>query len=352
MVERKLTGVSAASIEPELTQWLWNGYIPLGSLTVLAGRQGLGKSTLALRLCSYVTRGKLPGDLKGEPRAVIYATAEDQLAATLVPRLIAAGADLNQVFFPKLSADGIPGTLNLPTDIPLLADLACEVGAAFVVIDPIVAFLGGKGLDAHRDQDVRLAFAPLAVAAEEHSFSLLSVMHLNKSTATADALTRISGSVAFTAAPRSVLLFGSEPSDPDGREKNRVLAPAKSNLAKLPHSRACQIDSTEVAIGGDLTSQPVMRIRGDAPHGAIDVIAATEQNSDERSARSEAKHFLQTELAEGPERMKVLVKRAGELGISQRTLERAKRDIGVTASQHHEDGDKFWVWSPPPERGK
>src|SRR5690349_3618283 len=78
--------------------WLWDQRLPLGALTLLAGREGIGKSTVAYALAAQITRGTLPGRYADQPRAVAVCATEDSWEHTISPRLVAAGADLDRVF--------------------------------------------------------------------------------------------------------------------------------------------------------------------------------------------------------------------------------------------------------------
>ena len=54
----------AADIRPEAVRWLWTGRVPAGTLTVLDGDPGKGKSTLTATLAAAVSTGRaLPGDI-------------------------------------------------------------------------------------------------------------------------------------------------------------------------------------------------------------------------------------------------------------------------------------------------
>ena len=88
----------ASEIEPLSIEWLWEGFLPLGALSMLYGTEGDGKSTFAMRLAADATRGTLPGALEGKPASVEIIAYEDDAAAVIVPRLLAAGADLDRVF--------------------------------------------------------------------------------------------------------------------------------------------------------------------------------------------------------------------------------------------------------------
>ena len=67
----------ASSITPRVAHWLWQDRIPLGALSLLAGREGIGKSTLAYDLVAKITRGRLEGRFHGTPRSVIICATED-----------------------------------------------------------------------------------------------------------------------------------------------------------------------------------------------------------------------------------------------------------------------------------
>ena len=51
-----------------------------------------------------------------------------------------------------------------PRRLSLIEEIACQIGAALIVIDPIMAFLG---VDANGDQKVRGALTPLKSFAEK-----------------------------------------------------------------------------------------------------------------------------------------------------------------------------------------
>ena len=66
--------------------------------------------------------------------------------------------------------------------------------------------------------------------------------------------------------------------------------------------------------------------------------------------REEARHFLNSELASGPRSAKELLHAARTLGISQKTLYRAKSDLSVHSQQVTAIDDpklRSWLWSLP-----
>ena len=89
-------GVTAKKVE-----WLWYPYIPYGKITIIQGDPGEGKSTVAINLASIISNGEaLPLEKeKTAPTAVVYQNSEDGKEDTIVPRLIACGADLSKVAY-------------------------------------------------------------------------------------------------------------------------------------------------------------------------------------------------------------------------------------------------------------
>src|SRR5947209_8046203 len=80
--------VKLAEVQPEKVRWLDRGRIPLGTLTVLDGDPGVGKTSVALDYAARVSTGSempdgSPGDLSGMPAGVVTLSAEDDPAITL-----------------------------------------------------------------------------------------------------------------------------------------------------------------------------------------------------------------------------------------------------------------------------
>ena len=218
-----LTPASSIAIKP--VHWLWDNRVPLGELTLLAGREGIGKSAIAYTLAASVTTGVLEGKYLGEPRSVVVAATEDSWECTIVPRLIAAGADLDRVFRIDVVAEsGMGGSLTLPSDIVELREAVESVNAVMVLLDPLMSRLSTH-LDSHKDAEVRVALEPLKAFATDACVAVLCIIHVNKSS-NADPLTVIMGSRAFTAVPRAALFAVKHPEDDGtcllGFEKNNL----------------------------------------------------------------------------------------------------------------------------------
>ncbi len=320
---RRLILTPYSEIEPENTRWAWKGLVPLGAVTLLAGRQGLGKSTLLASLAADLSQGRLPGDLRGEAVTVLTASYEDA-APQVASRLLAAGADSERVVELDMRQDGHPDLLSLPADLDLIADAAQEHGARVLMVDPLMAALPGR-VDSHRDQDVRRALAPLGQLAEDADLAVLAVLHLRKGAAV-EALDRVSGSVAFTAAARSVLAFGRAAEEGEG--PGRVLAHAKSNLGPLAPSLAYRVEPATVQHHGLDISTVRLVLDGECDVRAGELLSPPV--AEDRIEVEVAAEWLADELANGEWQESREIKAGAKVaGIKERTLQRAMQRLGV-----------------------
>ena len=325
---------AADTIRPEDVKWYFEGRVPLGSLTLLVGPAGLGKTTFACELSARGSRGEL-----GCPAAsVIFATAEDSLAHTLVPRLTAAGADLAQIRFMKIvDADGFETGLTLPEDTAKLQDAVKKTGANLIILDPVVGHLSGN-IDSHKDHSVRRALAPLARLAEDTGAAILGIGHLNKSSST-DVLTRVGGSVAFGAAARSVLLFGEDPNAVEGSPE-RLLIHAKSNLGPTSLVHRLKIEARTITTEGrDISTSGLAWLGEELTATASKVLAGRQ----EPSRLDKATDFLREVLADGPLPASEVKALATDRDITEVTLKRARKKLGIASKREGFGDGSSWT---------
>ena len=227
---RKLKLTAASSIGVRQVHWMWDGRIAVGTLALLAGPEGLGKSTLAYWLAARVTNGDLPGEDFGKPRSVLVCATEDSWEHTINPRLMAHGADRSRVFRLEVEVDGgVTGELVLPADLSDMEEAAAEADASVVILDPLMSRLNAK-LDSHRDGEVRLALEPLVRSCETAGLACLGLIHHNKSGST-NPLDLVMASKAFTAVARSVHTVIRDPEDETG--DTRMFGTIKNNLGRM-----------------------------------------------------------------------------------------------------------------------
>lgn len=261
----RLSAVAASGMGMRAAKWLYRQRIPAGAITLLAGREGIGKSTISYDFVDRVTRGELDGRYLGIPRGVAVVASEDAWAEVIIPRLVAARADLDRVFrIDARSESGGTDSIIVPVDLPELGRLCKAHDIALLVLDPVMSVLDSS-IDTHKDREVRRALDPLSEFAARSGVAVLGLIHVNKS-GTSDPLNSIMGSRAFAAVARSVLYCIADPEAEDGQERY-LLGHPKSNLGPKQPSigyhlieAKIELDPADVEPGDDaviLTSRVV-----------------------------------------------------------------------------------------------
>ena len=332
--------IRMSDVEPADISWLWPGRIPLGRLTLLVGRPGDGKSFLTAYLAANVSRGKAWVDGSPCPSgSVVLCSAEDDPADTIAPRLIAHDADrdkihlLSGVMCREDNGEPVERVFTLADLHALRQTLERLPDCKLIIVDPIGSYLGGNA-DAHRDNEMRAVLAPVCHLASHYGAAVVVVAHTRKSiSANADDM----GSRAFTGLARSVLHLMVDPED--RTKQKRLLLPGKNNLAERPAGLAFDIGP------GDVEERPCVRwIDVEVTITADEVVNRDAPRDDEKlTEQDEAADWLRKILANGPMPAAELkdIAKEGE-GIALRTLDRAKKTVGVIAFRPKNPGPWFW----------
>jgi putative DNA primase/helicase len=330
----------------EPVRWLWPGFLPAAMLTILGGAPGCGKTTIALSLAAIVTSGGAwPGGSRGNaPGDVVIWSGEDA-HAVLAARLVAMGADMRRVHF----IDGITGSegeaFDPGRDMPLLEATAERLAAPrLLILDPIVSAVAG---DSHKGAEVRRSLQPVVALAQRLGCAVIGITHFSKGTAGSDPAERITGSIAFAALARLVLVAAKVKAGDDG-EARRVLVRAKSNIGPDDGGFAYSLDRVDVM--PDVEGQRVLWLEA-LQGSAREVLAEAESDpggSDESSALAEAVQFLRSELRDGSKPAKLIFREAHDAGHSERTIKRAKAELHVEAIKEKAG----WVWVLPTKEAK
>lgn len=330
-----------SDVAPEQVRWLWPGYIPLGKLTVIDGDPGNGKSTVMCDIAARVSTGRaMPDGVASDldsPAGVVLLSAEDGPADTIRPRLDAAAADVARVALLECAVSGERERGITLADLDHIEAAIATVNAALVVVDPLMAFLGGE-TNSYRDQDMRAVLAPLARLADRTGAAIVVIRHFSKGQ-TANVLYRGGGSIGIIGAARVGLVIAPDPDEPDS--PRRVLAVAKSNLAIKPPAMAYRL--TQAANGVAYASWE------GATHHTAAMLTGPQSDDEERNAQTDAASVLREILAGGAlpaDDVKAEGKRAG---ISERTLWRAKAKIGIRARKEGFGDGARWLWELPPD---
>jgi DNA polymerase len=344
-----LDSARASAFTMAAIQWVWPGRFAIGKLGVIAGLPAEGKGLILGDVAARITRG-LPWPCS-EGRAplgnVLLLTAEDDTADTVIPRLQAAGADLERIEIVRMVRDtGKQRMFSLVTDLYLLRQKVIEVGdVRMIQIDPISAYFGIGKIDSFRGTDVRAVLSPLIDLASDLKVAVLGIMHFNKRVDIVNALLRISDSVAFSAAPRHVYAVVNDP-----ERRRKILVKAKNNLA--PHDqKALAYDFAVREVGRDeQTGETICapHIVWHAEHVDVTASEAMQAAAEGKApaARDSAKTFLEDLLANGPVGSADVEEAAEANGITRRTLFRAKAELGIQAVKDGpvKDGQRIWRW--------
>ena len=320
--------IRMSEVDTQTVEWLWEPYIPFGKVTIVQGNPGEGKTTFALRLAAACTNRKpFPHMAAHEPFNVIYQTAEDGLGDTIKPRLMEAEADLDRVLVIDESKQG----LSLSDE--RIERAIRQTGARLIILDPIQAYVGEK-TDMNKANEIRPIFRRLAEIAERTGCAVILIGHLNKAAGGQSAYRGL-GSIDFRAAARSVLLIGRVKREPNVR----VIVHDKSSLAPEGKPMAfCFDPETGFSWIGeyDITADELLSGAGG------NTATKTEQ----------AEQLILDLLADGKElASEDIVKAATEAGISERTVQNAKRNMGGILGARRVGGQwyNFIKKKQPPE---
>ena len=326
----------ASTIHMTDITWLWQGWIALNKLHLLAGDAGTGKTTLALAIAAVVSRGGTWPDGSLAPVGnVLVWSGEDDVGDTIAPRLRAAGADMEKIFVVgEVHVGHASRPFDPATDLQLLVEEAGRVGGiALLVVDPVVSVIAGDG---HKNTEVRRSLQPLVDLATHLGCGVLGISHFSKGSSASDPLQRVTGSVAFGAVARVVLVAAKK-----GGSDMRVIARAKSNIGPDEGGFAYQIAVSE----GDFPASYVTW--GEALEGTAKALLTDFDAVEiENNALKAAEKWLRAFLAHGPHFATDVMRGSQAAGISWRTVERAKESVGVKSVRAPKGGRRQWSLQP------
>ena len=341
--------VIAAADELEMcgVDWLWPGRFARGKFGLIAGLPDMGKGQIAAFIAAAVTAGvELPCDEGSAPQGnVIWFNAEDGARDTVLPRLVAAGADLKRIILVNgARVGGVEKMFSLVTDLQLLRAKIEEIGnVVLVIIDPVSAYLGVGKVDGRSATDVRGVLSPLKDMAEELHVAVIGIAHFNKKDDIKSALLRVSDSIAYVAAARHVYAVLDDPED----KNSKLFVKAKNNLARdtkaLRYGMGVKIVGRDQKLGVDIDAPYIVWHPQHVEITANEAMAAAGGHT----AKREAKEFLLERLEAGPVRADDIIDEAKQNGIAKNTLYRAKKELGVRSRKEPGKTSGGWLWELP-----
>jgi hypothetical protein len=336
--DRRAKLTCAANVEPRAVEWLWYGRVPIGMLTMFAGDPKLGKSYVTLSMAAALSR-VLPMPMSGIPErtgSTILMSAEDDPNHTIVPRLIAAGADLAKIHMldSVILANGSEAFPSLRADIDAITAVAARLGdCRLIVIDPVSAYL--KGVDDNRNAVVRGVLTPLKKLAEQLRAAVILISHLTKG-GSANAKHRVLGSIAYVGACRANHLFVNDPRDPTGRRV--LMIDNGGNLAARAPTLAYTIEESSHGPRVQWADEPLTI--------TVEEALRRPQKTPPRGPTEahECSDWLRDFLQGQPKPASDVFTAARDAGYTRDQIKDAKRRIGAAARKYGFQEGARWTW--------
>ena len=356
----ELEVVRLSDVNPTIQKYLWPGRIPSETVSLIGGQQGQTKNLFAYDMAARVTTGTpwpdAPNDDRRPPRSVILLEAEEHLESSIVPRLLAANADLTRVHFVK----GMPTEntdrsrlISIQRDADTIERLARRLGdVALVIISPITSYLGS--VEQNNNEQVRNEIIhPLKSLTESVRCAVVLLKHPNKDWKNTDPLTRIGGSAAWTEAMRCVIFVGTDPSEPsDERNPRRTAFWIKFSIGPQPDPLSWKIRVVESG------APTIQYVSGPVDYSATEMLAGRRRGDGRGTKRENATEWIMQALESGPATAVGLTDAAiaainqdKTRRFSRDAFERARKDLRDEGRLRYERKPgsgpaEWWYWLP------
>jgi hypothetical protein len=350
--------VRASDIPMRVQDWIWEGHLVRGSQELMSGMPDLSKSTVQINYVACATARLVwpDGAPAIEPMNVVMLTAEDTLDQIVVPRLRAAGADINRVTFIKcIKTDEHDRQFLLAEDLYRLEHIVKKIGdVGLITIDPITAYMGGR-MDSHKATEVRSQLGPLKDFAERMNIAISTITHPAKH-AGQRALDHFIGSQAFIAACRVGHLCVAEMEEDENNDRvptGRILFTNVRNTGYRQLMPTLAYRREEVVV--ERTGEGFLMREITAPRiaweGSVDItaeaaVAAASGKAPDVQPKVQA--FLRETLKDGklvPQ--KEIADAAAAKGFTEKQLRTAKDKLGIHVDKEHGKMVGGWMWRLP-----
>jgi len=343
-------------VEPEAVDWLWLKRFPCRTLSLIAGRGGVGKSTIAYDIAARLSTGSdFPDGSQGVQARTLIVSAEDAASITIRPRLDAAGADASKIvqipMIRKVERKDKAGKVveekhqftleNLRELSDGLTYAKTQAGYEpfkFLIIDPIGSFMSGK--DGNSDPAVREVLNKVMILADEQDLSVILICHFNKGK-TSDIKDKVMGSAAFINTVRSAFVAAED------RDGTKRFIHVKANLSELQATIEYEtVGHTYKDKAGRFIETSKIEWGQTTDYSAEDLADDMNQRV---SKIDEGEQFLQKHMSSTADnRLPVagITKLAERDGIGEQTLRRAAKRLGMETKRvgFGKDGKQFWVF--------
>ena len=301
------------TFEAQDAEWLVPGLIPKGQITTLASDGGLGKTSAWVALAAAISSGKKcfldPDDIARRPGRVLFLSSEDSVRVVLKKRLAAAGADESRVITPDFTSDSSEFLRKVKFGTKELESVVSEIAPDLCIFDPLQGFVP-QGCVMGDRAAMRDCMAPLVALGEKYGTTFLIICHTNKRVK-AYGRDRIADSSDLWDISRSVLMMGWTEA-----EGVRYLSHEKCNYGPLQQTILFKIDGAGVIHFEERTWKRDRDYQ--TAEGKV------------LPKREDIKGWILDTLKDRKGIMPVgeLYSLAESVGFSERTLERAKAELG------------------------
>lgn len=331
-------------LNPEPIRWLWKDWLALGKLHILAGAPGQGKTTLALTMGAAITiGGAWPDGSQCEAGNILIWSGEDDPGDTLLPRLLAAGAERSRCYFIEgaRTEDGEVQPFDPARDLSGLLQAIQHIGGIrLLVIDPVVSAVTG---DSHKNTEVRRALQPLVNLATACDCAVLGITHFAKGGQGTDPAQRVVGSVAFTAVARVVLVAAKVKSLEDGQDA-RILARSKSNIGPDEGGFNYHLEQCE-----PLPGIQASRIAwGEAVQGNARDLLTDPEDEEEDNAQDICDMLREVLTADCWTPVDTVQRGLLRAGFSKKQVWSASKKLNVIRKKGEDGPRDGWYWRLPP----
>ena len=331
-----------SEIEP--VNWLWKYHIPIGELSVIAGKPGQGKTWVALDIAARLSAGYTFPDGSDAPigKTIYYVGGSEDRKDSIYRRLEGLKAEKKNIrVVDKMertltTKDGriitVEEAPTITTIINSLAD-ACwrfnnekenekeKVKVRLVVLDSMTSLVD-PGVDIYKSNEVTALMNKLSMKAKELGVAVILIMHHKKGKEDRPD-DRVVGSIGFVSSARILWHVDRWKDDP----KERIFTQGKNNLcAPQPSYRFCV---EPVYDSGDLVDTTTARVNWLGKED-YDANSYEEVKEEKMTMSKKAEIWLRKQLennTQGLERQEILNRAEGI--FNERLLERTIKRIGI-----------------------
>lgn len=353
---RQIVAISADSIAPERMGWVWIDRIPDAAVTWILGQPNNAKSLLTIEIAACASTGRDWPD--GTPNTmgavdVLMCCFEDSLSKQVVPRLMAAGADLKRIKFldrrsfrthlagnPEPAKKGLDLTEHLPA---LLAALKAMPAVKLIIVDPIRDIFG-KARMTH-DPEVGPVLADLIEFCEKARIAFVGVVHVPKHQ-TNSAIEKVAGGSAVAASAKSAFMLSRDPDSDD--KHHHVMTMVKWNYTGKTGGMKYSTVPATVDYKGETFEVAKITWGETTDIIADDVLKAQNAKPMERDKQADkCEAFLMTFLKDEPKRSPEVYEEALKFGFGSATVKRAMKNIGGYHLDRRAQRSGYWMSLTP-----